>query len=416
MNQSSQIKIMLIVPSLVAGGAERFMSILANHLDIAKFEVHLVIISGKNHFFRINRSVKVYDLKTERVSRAIFKIRKKIYEVKPQVVFSTMGHLNLLLAIFRFAFPKNIRFIARETSIIDTAFEEENNALSFLFYKKLYQWFSKNLDLIICQSLDMKTAFEKIGGRHPNLFVINNPINVSTIQKQLNTPSQSIEKYDLVSVGRLSYEKGYDRLIEVLKAYKNRYGVVPKTAIIGAGSEKRNLVDAIQLAGLTTDVHLLGQKKNPFIYFKNARLFCMTSRHEGFPNVLLEAGACGLPFVAFNVPGGIKEIIQSGKNGFLAKDEDIAGMAQLINHALHYSFNSNWIKNYTQSNFGLVHIIKKYETIIQSVVEVKSNIRHSEAPHLSDTPRGPGDIYPFRYTPLNTLAASNKNKQKKTNE
>lgn len=408
---TNRIKIMLIVPSLVAGGAERFMSILANHLDQTKFEVHLVIISGKNHFFRIDKSVRIYDLETERVSRSIFKIRRKIYEIKPQVVFSTMGHLNLLLAIFRFAFPKNIRFIAREASIIDTAFAEEKNSLSFLFYKKLYQWFSKNLDWIICQSIDMKTSFANIGVAHPNLLVINNPVNVFSIQEQLNTPSKSTEKYDLISVGRLSYEKGYDRLIEVLKAYKKRYGVVPKTAIIGEGRERKNLEQAIQIAGLTTYIHLLGRRKNPFIYLKNARLFCMTSRHEGFPNVLLEAGACGLPFVAFDVPGGIKEIIQSGKNGFLAKDGEVEEMAQLINHALHHAFNANWIKNYTQKKFGLVNIIKKYEAVIQAATKVTPNIKHLNAPHLMATTEEPKDLSPLRYNLPNTFKTSNKHNQ-----
>lgn len=367
---NNKIKIILITPDLTAGGAQRFISLLANNLNPNIFEVHLLIINGAHSFFSIQDSVKVYDLKTKRVRNSLLKIRKLIQTIQPKIVFSTLGHLNLFLAIFRFLFPKDITFIAREAAIVKTSFEDKNQSFSFLFYKKLYQLFLPALDLIVCQSSDMKQSLLDIGVKHGNMVVIQNPVDVLAVQKKMQASIQSTT-YEIVTVGRLSYEKGYDRLVEVMIAYQKKYGIIPKTAIIGDGIEKENLAKCIQSAGLEQHIHLLGQQKNPFTFFKNAKLFLMTSRHEGFPNVLIEAGACGLPFVAYDVPGGVKEIIQTGKNGFVVADKDLNGMADQLQNALLYPFDNQWIKNYTNEKFGIATIIKKYETIL--LEEAKCN-------------------------------------------
>ena len=114
-------------------------------------------------------------------------------------------------------------------------------------------------------------------------------------------------------------------------------------------------------------VFLLGEKKEPFSGMEDADLFLMGSYYEGFPNVLLEAGAHGIPVIAFNAPGGIAEIITGKENGLLVDDNDIIGFADSINKCLAVNFNRNTIIETTQKRFSINNIIPVLEKLFLSL-------------------------------------------------
>ena len=120
--------------------------------------------------------------------------------------------------------------------------------------------------------------------------------------------------------------------------------------------------------GLSEQVTLKGLVDNPYPYMAQADLFVLSSRFEGFPNVVLEAVACGTPVVAFECPGGINEIIKDEKNGYKVEPGDTMRLAETIEKAILTEFNVGSLRSYVGKRFGTKKIIKEYEKALFEVM------------------------------------------------
>lgn len=134
----------------------------------------------------------------------------------------------------------------------------------------------------------------------------------------------------VIAVGRLCYQKGFDRLVEVWDKVASK---VPdwKLEIIGGGEDEEKLRRDIESKGLKDRIIMRSAKSDemPEIY-KDASIYVMTSRYEGLPMALLEAQAAGLPIVSFDCKCGPKDIVTDGEDGYLVKEGDIDTMAQRL--------------------------------------------------------------------------------------
>ena len=276
-----------------------------------------------------------------------------------------MTKLNVFISVFRPFFPSKTRFIARETIVlsIDVKYSFPKQAK---FIKGLIRRFYGRFDKIVCQSEDMKNDLVSHFAQDvTKTIVINNPIDVVSIQKQIakvGKESQQVPR--LVSVGRLAPQKGFDRLLQAVSQLPIDF----RFDIIGEGAEHERLIELVQKLGITEKVRFLGQLQNPFSIVATSDVYVFGSRYEGFPNVLLEAGVCGVPIVAFRVLGGLNEIIEEGVNGFLVEDGEIEHFREKIVEALNTKFNRKAIQEQTAKRFGLTKIIKQYENLILSQV------------------------------------------------
>jgi glycosyltransferase involved in cell wall biosynthesis len=125
----------------------------------------------------------------------------------------------------------------------------------------------------------------------------------------------------MIAVSRLVKEKGREDLIDIYYNLKNR-GIKDKLYIIGDGPQKVELEERIKELNLEKDVLLLGQKKNPFPWMKNAKLFLHTSYGEGLGLVFIESMISGTPVIAYDCPTGPKDILGKNKYGVLIKTGD----------------------------------------------------------------------------------------------
>ena len=357
-------KLFLIIPSLHRGGAERVVSILANHLDRNIFDTTLVLLEKRGSYLKdLYEDIKIIDLQQKRVSSSILPLVKLINKQKPDLVFSTLGHLNLSLMFLKIFLPKETKFIAREASIPSILNKGEKYPKLFnLLYKKLYPKFDK----IICQSnymlndLNQNFSIDK-----SKMVVINNPIDFEKIEQNLlNEKVEDLlphNKKNIIAVGSLEAVKGYEQLIEAF-VYIKRKDIM--LSIIGEGSKKEELEKMILDFGLNDRVKLLGFKDNPYQYMKQAKLLVLTSQFEGFPNTVLEAMACGVPVVAYKCPGGIEEIILEDKNGWFVKYGDIYGLAKAIEKHIEHKLDIRQVKKSVYDRYNLKYIIKKYENLL----------------------------------------------------
>ncbi len=184
-------------------------------------------------------------------------------------------------------------------------------------HKNAYSKFNE----VLCVSKIVKDGVEKKYGVK-NAKVIYNPINREKILKLSNEKIDDIKftnKFKLVSVGRLSKEKGYDRLLRVFKRL-NDEGIDLQLSIIGSGEKYNELNNYIEQNNLKNKVFLLGYRENPYKYVKNSDLFVCSSISEGFSLVTGEAMATGVPVISVDCPG-VNEVLGFGEYGMLVNND-----------------------------------------------------------------------------------------------
>jgi glycosyltransferase involved in cell wall biosynthesis len=317
------------------------------------------VVDNSNPFFLIDDSVKLIDLHKKKVRNALPSILKKIKKVQPHIVYSTANHLNLLLAIFKFALPKTTKFIAWETSIVSI-----NH--TFSAYSKLYnlllKTFYKKIPLVVCQSNFMQQdliANYNLSPKQTTVIYTGIDEAYTIIENNKNAIPH------FLTVARLSLEKGIDKILQALSLLTFDFTYT----IIGDGVEKNHLQKLVTEFNLNAKVIFTGQRQNPFATIQKIDLFLMASKYEGFPTTLLEATSYGIPVVAYNAPGGIPEIIEDGVNGFLVNENTANAFAQKIEKALAYNFDNKKIQQQTQLKFGLQKSIQQLQTLFISATK-----------------------------------------------
>jgi glycosyltransferase involved in cell wall biosynthesis len=349
-NDNKKVKLLILTPTLECGGSEKYVSLLCNNINSQQFVVTLAVLNNETPFYKItNNDVALIDLKVKHARSSLFKIKSLVKQHKPDIIFSTANHLNIYLAIFRWLFSKKIIFIARESSVVSI---NSKRAKFPLLYNWLIKTSYQRINFIICQSKYMQQDLtDNYYIKKEKTIVINNAVEENILPPALE------QKNKFITVARLSEEKGIDRLIRSVANLTIAFTYY----IVGDGDKKESLQNLINQLQLQNKVFLTGKKDNPFGEMEDADLFLMGSHYEGFPNTLLEAGSLGIPVIAFNAPGGIKEIINDGENGLLVKDGDEKAFGAAIEKAVNIDFNRQQIKNNTQRMFSLNPVIKKTE-------------------------------------------------------
>lgn len=354
-------KIFFIIPRFhVWGGAEKITHTIVNSIDYDKFDVTLVLLENVGDLrHSLNKEVKMEVLYVYRIRYYLFKFIPYIIKHKPDIVFTGWGELSAYLSFLIPFFPK-IKFVARETNIVT----QHVTRKEIRFFYKFYNNFSK----IIVQSKDMQQdLIENIYVKPDKLELINNPINIAQINEKI-VQSAYPEEFDrnaknVVAIGNVSYRKGFDNLLKVFSHLKDEN---INLYILGDGADMKTFQQMKSEMQLEK-VHFLGRKTNPIDYLCNSDLFVLSSRYEGFPNVLLEAGACGIYSIANDCKGGINEIIQDGINGKISPIENHKHFAALIKEALNQNHDRELIKQIISERYDLGIIIPKYIKIFKDL-------------------------------------------------
>ena len=368
-----KIKILLVVDAIGQDGTGRFVTHLANGLsERSNFEVTLLTLHEENGAFNhdISSGVKVEKLQLEgRIRFSLGKITRKIVELQPNICFVLYTQLVFLSFLSPYLRFKGIRVYFRET-IIPSMYRNHLNVFHKYLIRKSYSMY----DGIIAQSNDMANdLIEKWGCKNKKIEVINNLVRPEKIQekiKYLEKPSDIIraEKPVYVSAGRLAPQKGYDIIIKRIAELKPQ---VPfKYYILGDGEEKEKLENMINENGLSDTIFLLGFKKNPYIYIKHADALILSSRYEGFPNIVLEAMALGKPVFSNTCLGGINEIIINGQNGLVCDFENKMSFTQGLTQFINTRFDSSEIIDSINSRYSKTAIMDKYATYFQEEMKL----------------------------------------------
>lgn len=348
----------MIVPTLGAGGAERIMSFIAQNIDKDRFKATLVVVGSKNEAVYSVKDIDVIFFNKARVRQAFPHLFKLLLTHKFHLVFSTMGHVNIIMALYSVFFPKR-RFIGRETMIRSTSFLYKPPKKGYLHIDKPQKVL---LDAIICQSLDMKKdLIENYKFPEEKLIVINNPITSQFTLKEHPKPGKKIR---LVTIGRLIKIKGQLRIIQML----GKLDIPFSYTLIGSGPELAEIKKTAIDLGISDHIEYIAFTKNVEQYLQKSDIYLQGSYSEGFPNALLESCAVGTPVIAYYAPGGTQEIIVPGVNGYIAQtEEEFLEYIRKIHRE--QPMDPCDIRNSVMDRFSASIIIGQYEQLFVQLID-----------------------------------------------
>jgi glycosyltransferase involved in cell wall biosynthesis len=321
------MKLLYIVPNINnEGGVARVLSIKTNYLiNHLGYEVHILTQNEgfSPLFYSFNEAIKFHDMILKGSVFSFFKtyrtlLKKWIETVAPDAIIVCDNGLKaysipflIKIKVPMFLECHGSKYI--EEKKITAVFQKQVHALKYRFKEFGASKFTK---LITLSEESLKEWDVKNG------LVIANPLWLQT-----DSPSPLDSKI-VLAVARHSYEKGLDRLLIIWQEIvKNN----PDWVLEIYGKNTAGLEKVVQDLKLISKVRLFDSVKNIEDKYRASSIYVMTSRYEGFPMVLIEAMAFGLPCIAYDCPCGPRAIIKDGENGFLIEDSNINLFSKKLN-------------------------------------------------------------------------------------
>lgn len=316
------MKILFLISSLSAGGAERVVSNLSNYwASTNNHELTIMTIANNKDFYFLNPAIKRIVLNADIDSKTfisglfnnilrIVKIRKNLKLIKPEIVIGMT---------YSCAIPLIIASIGLKCKIIvsERTFPPIQNIGSIWNILRwiLYPFASK----VVVLTTENKNWFNKNIPR-ANIEIIPNPaiFPLNNENGDIKRINEYISKSDniILSVGRMDEGKQFNKLIftffKLLPTLKNW-----KLVIVGSGPRYSSLVGLVSRLKLTEHVVFPGQCNNIGDWYARASIYVMSSKYEGFPNSLVEALAYGCPSISYDCDTGPRDIINNYQNGIL---------------------------------------------------------------------------------------------------
>ena len=298
----------------------------------------------------------------------IIKLRNEIMSSTPDAVISFMDRMNVLTLLATRGLT--LKVIVSERT--NPAYHDIGRPWKLL-RSITYPW----ANVVVAQTDQVRQWLMKVVKRS-DVVVIPNPIHyeneeVGSKLSLADIGGRNENKRTVIAMGKLGVQKGFDMLIRAF-AEIARSNPEWKLIIFGEGKERDALLQLADKLGIAESVYLPGTVKNPMAFLRQADLFIMSSRCEGFPNALLEAMACGLPVISTDCPSGPREIIRDGVDGILVPPENIDALAEAMDRLMS---DENERKRLAArapevlERFGLEKVMGMWEETINEILEGK---------------------------------------------
>ena len=298
-------KIALVISSLSSGGGERVVATLSQEFA-KRYEVTIILFDSANIDYKYGG--EIIDINCPEKSNFFSKtynLLKRAYRLKKIFQQKQFDH------IFGFMESANYPSILASRNTIASLH------IDFHFLNPIERMLVSNIyplaKAVAPVSDDIATTLKQDLALD-NVTRIYNPVPFEELEELATEPLDHSRKF-LVAVGRLTYQKHFDLMIDAFAESKAQQDC--DLVILGEGELRSDLEQQIVDLNLQDKVHLPGRLKNPFNYMKNAEFMVLSSRAEGFPMVLIEALSLNCPVVATDCPTGPREIILKDVNGLL---------------------------------------------------------------------------------------------------
>jgi glycosyltransferase involved in cell wall biosynthesis len=379
------------------GGPATYVPVIASELVKRGHKITVVTLSDT-----IDHDDHVYPFQVHRIRRSLFKPVRffltvaRILQVgrNAQVVYANGLYLEAVIANWFLRKPLVQKIVGdwaweRSTNkgwISDSfeEFQQRKHGLKVELLKALRRFCARRADAVIVPSRYLARAIGSWGLPEDKIIVIYNAVD-SVCLTPSNVPL--LTKTKLVTVGRLIPLKQIDHLIRALPECEDT-GLV----IVGDGPERGRLSEVARDHGLTERVYFAGQrsKEETLSLMAACDLFVLNSTHEGFPHVVLEAMAAGLPVVATAV-GGTPELVRDGENGLLIDGQANGGLSETLRRLAASPRERERLAaeaKPTVEGFCLVTMIDQTEAVLERGIDRdtgNTHLRQAQSVSFSDT-------------------------------
>lgn len=344
-----------------SGGTERVTSLIANELVKSNYQVFILNLEGcSKSFFYLDSHIQIDSLYSKKTSlkwnyfSALWHIRNYVIKnsIESFVVVDSISCVLTIPALLglrinhicweHFNFNQNVGLRLRDVG---------------------RKWAAKYCDYVVTLTERDKILWEN---SIKNIKAVIIPIpNPTPYENTGHYPSLKFKT--ILSLGRLTYQKGFDLLIDAwaLVCDLNPDWIL---RIVGSGEDEQQLKDQAKRLNIFDRIEFIPATQDVQHHYETSSFYCMSSRFEGLPMVLLEAQAFGLPIVAFDCDTGPSDIIENKVSGFLAENgnvKDLATKILLLLNSNSEEYNSMIIESKDNSKkFYISNVINKWKKIL----------------------------------------------------
>ena len=308
------------------GGIERVVSIIVRNLCLREdLKIHCLSLSAMKplDFYLLPDDIKIDYLFKEQIN---MKTAFAKGGIKKLIEYLKNNQIDVIIACGSIYFPLACiagKIVGTKVICWEHTSPETKNEFAFQGISRSLGARFSDMNVLIAE--EAKQYYEK-HFRKRNNIVIYNPADNKLFEKESLYHKDSKM---LISVGRLSYQKNYQLLIDIADKLLKKHEDW-SWHIYGDGEQRDELEEKIIQKGLLGKLVLMGTVSDLYDRYSNYAAIVMTSRYEGFPMVLIEAAAKGLPMVSFDISTGPREIIDDNANGFLISNGDADSMLEKL--------------------------------------------------------------------------------------
>lgn len=364
MNDSAK-HIAFFLPALNSGGAEKCFITLSGWFAAKGFQVDLLLVKKEGAYIpEIFPQVRVIELGGRGMVRSFFSLLSYMLRERPDWIIAGLPGPNIFAVLAKILSRTKTRIMITQHHPFSL-----NAASANTLRRKVRTFCARKIfhraDAVVAVSSGVADDLAlHTGIAHARIKVIHNPLNIEQIARlaQEAPPHKWLQEKEtlvLLSVGRLAPPKDYDTLLEALTMTENL-----RLVILGEGTGKNAIEKKIAAFGLENRVDLAGFSPNPYAFMRAADALVLSSRHEGFGNVLIEAMALGTPVISSNCPYGPAEILENGKFGALVPVGDAAVLASAIVRVIAGQHPGSDALQKRAQDFDLSAVAEQYKKIL----------------------------------------------------
>lgn len=365
--QINNRRLLILIPRMGGGGAERVVSIIANNLCVV-YDIQITTLVSNESFYLLDKRIKFtsacYKInRKSKITRAfnigknfinsVFYVRSEIKKFNPQIILVLLEEMDI------------VSFLATRGlngfKIINS--ERNDPTRRNRFYQYILQFIYKHTDFLVCQSSTVLNFYKMVPANKK--IVIPNPIDFSIY------PNKVEESYPLkiVTVGRLVKQKNMTLLIKAFAEVANKQQDV-KLIIYGEGPERNKLEECIKCSGLNGKAFLLGSERDVLNKIKDAAIFAFPSDFEGFPNALIEAIALGIPVITTDFATGIAKEIVTEEFGIVVPCGDVNRFANALEELITNGYRREKMRKgdrFALDKFNVSRVVSAWKSLFHNL-------------------------------------------------